>query len=77
MALVEACRVCRGKPFHRLGCPLLTKIATGTAIFFGIVTAVLLVVWLAGGPRGNVLLGAVLTALFAAYGMLSRARTSR
>lgn len=74
--LIEACSVCGGWPLHRLGCPLLTRIALVTAIFFGGVTIALMIVALAGGSRGNLWLGVALTAFFGLYWWLSRSRAS-
>lgn len=71
----ESCRVCCGAPFHRLGCPFLNRITFGTAVFFGAVTVVLIVMWLLGGPVGNVVLALLLTAFFAGYSFLSRRRS--
>lgn len=71
----ESCPACGGAPFHRLGCRFLNRITFGTAAFFGAVTVVLIVMWLLGGPVGNVALGLVLAAFFAGYSFLSRRRT--
>ncbi len=71
--------MCQGKPFHKLGCPILTRDTGAVALFLGAVT-VCLVIWaMVGGPVGNITLGVALTVFFAGYWFLSsrRARARR
>ena len=74
VAFVEPCSQCGRAPIHRLGCPVLTRVTAVATVFFGIVTLILIVVWAAGGPIGNITLAALITAFFAGYALLSGAR---
>lgn len=73
---MDACRACGYKPLHKLGCPVLTKVAATVTVFFGAVTAALVVWAVLGGPVGNIALGLVLTAFFAGYWYASSRRAA-
>lgn len=72
----QTCNACGGGSFHRLGCPALERSVFTAAAVLGTLTVVIAAGWLAGGPTGNVVLGASLTLFFVAVGLLSR-RTRR
>lgn len=74
MALIEACAVCRGKPLHRLGCPVLTRVTLVVATFFGVLTAMSIVSSLLDGPTPDTRLEIGITAFFAIYGIASLLR---
>lgn len=76
-AVFAACDVCARGPLHRLGCPVLSRVTSVAAGIFAAVTSVIVVLWMVGGPVGNLALSFGLTVFFAAYWAISQAKGRR